>query len=170
MAGGRRSGARGGAKAPRERLEIAFFGHQAVEYLAALFVLQAGAQTGGNAAVPCYVIGGLILAAAAFSGKPLGGGHRVSRQAHRFIDIAIIISLGAAPFVFDFADEGSAGFRLLLLAVIMAVLSWVTNYSRPQPGMARDIARGITHNASRSAGRAVARRLTKRPPGGPPRA
>ena len=166
MAGGRRSGSQGKAKGGKERLEIAFFGHQAVEYLASLFVLQAGVQTGGNAAVPCYVLGGLMLAAAAFSGKPLGGGHRVSRRAHRFIDIALIISLAAAPFVFDFADEGSAGFRLLLLAVIMAGLSWVTNYSRPQPGMARDIARGLTHNASRSAGRAMARRLTKRRPPG----
>lgn len=149
----------------KERLQIAFFGHQAVEYLASLYVLQVGAQVGGDAAVSCYVIGALILVAAAFSGKPFGGG-RMSRKAHRFVDIAIIITLAAAPFVFGFSDDGTAGTRLLLLAVALAVLCWFTSYARPQPGVGRDIARGLTQNATRSAGRALGRRLTKRRPPG----
>ena len=44
---------------------IPFLSHQVMDYLAALYVLQVGATVGGEADVPCYVIGGAHA----------GGGH-----------------------------------------------------------------------------------------------
>lgn len=163
MAPKRRAG-QGGQHYP---LKIPFLSHQVMDYLAALYVLQVGSQAGGKAAVPCYVLGALMLASATFSGRPLGGG-RLSRRAHRVVDVAIIVAVAALPFVFGFADQNAAVVRLVGLAVALALLMRFTNYAAPQPGVAREIARGLTHNAPRMAGRAVARRLAKRRPPGRP--
>ena len=143
---------------------IPFLSHQVMDYLAALYVLQVGATVGGEADIPCYVLGGIMLVSATFSGKPLGGG-RLSRPAHRFVDVAVILAVAAAPFVFGFSDQKSALVRLVGLAVLLALLVRYTNYARPQPGAAREIARGLKHNAPRLAGRFVARQVTKRRPG-----
>ncbi|MEW6472211.1 MAG: hypothetical protein AB1679_08065 [Actinomycetota bacterium] len=142
---------------------LPFLSHQVIEYLASIYLLQVGTKVDGRASTVCYVLGALMLAAAAFSGKPLGGG-RLSRRMHRFIDLALIAAVAAAPFVFDFADQNSALIRLEGLAVALAVLMWFTNYAPPQPGMGRDIARGLRIQASRKAGQAVGRRLGRRPP------
>ena len=148
-----------GGKGPS--MVIPFLSHQVMDYLAALYVLQVGATVGGDADIPCYVIGGLMLGAATFSGKPLGGG-RLSRPAHRFVDVALIVAVAAAPFAFGFSDQKSALVRLVGLAVLLALLVKYTNYAHPQPGAAREIARGIKQNAPRLAGRFVARQVTKR--------
>ena len=144
---------------------LPFFGHQVIEYLASLYLLQVGAQRGGRAAAPCYVLGALLLVAATFSGKPLGGG-RLPRAAHRFIDIALIVGIAAAPFVFNFSDDAPAMARLVILAVALALLVWFTNYGRPQPGQVKAMAKDFKDAAPRLAGRAVARRRAekRRPP------
>jgi hypothetical protein len=145
---------------------LPFLSHQVIEYIASVYLLQVGAQAKGRAASVCYVLGALMLAAAAFSGKPLGGG-RISRRMHRFVDLALIAGVAAAPFVFNFADQKSTFFRLMLLAVALTALMWFTNYAPPQPGMGRDIARGLRTQASRRAGEYVGRRMARRRP--PPR-
>ena len=146
-----------------ETTVLPFFGHQVIEYFASLYVLQVGAQRGGRAAAPCYVLGALMLAAAAFSGKPLGGG-RLPRLAHRIVDLALIAALAAAPFLFGFNEDSAALVRLEGLAVALALLSWFTNYGRPQPGQVKEIAREFKGVAPRLAGRAVGRRAAKRRP------
>ena len=143
---------------------LPFLSHQVIEYLASLYLLQVGTKVDGRASTVCYVLGALMLAAAAFSGKPLGGGRRISRPMHRFVDLALIVAVAAAPFVFDFADQRSAMVRLEVLAVALAALMWFTNYSHPQPGMGRDIARGLRTQASRKAGEYVGRRMGRRRP------
>jgi hypothetical protein len=147
---------------------LPFLSHQVIEYLASLYLLQVGAQAKDGPAAPvCYVLGAATLAAAAFSGKPLGGGHRISRSMHRWIDLVLIVAVAAAPFVFDFADQKATLIRLLGLAVALAALMWFTNYGPPQKGMGRDIARGLQRQASRKAGQYVGRRLGgggRRPP------
>src|SRR5919109_1125596 len=90
---------------------LPFFGHQVIEYFASLYVLQVGAQLGGRVAAPCYVLGALMLAAAAFSGKPLGGG-RLPRSVHRFIDLFLIAGVATAPFLFNFTQDSAAVARL----------------------------------------------------------
>lgn len=142
---------------------LPFLSHQVIEYLASIYLLQVGTKVDGRASTVCYVLGALVLAAAAFSGKPLGGG-RISRRTHRLVDLVLIAAIAVAPFVFDFADQNSALIRLEILAIALAALMWFTNYNPPQPGMGRDIARGLRTQASRRAGQAVGRRLGKRPP------
>jgi hypothetical protein len=142
---------------------LPFFSHQVIEYLASLYLLQVGASVGGKVAVPCYVLGALMLAAATFSGKPLGGG-RLPRSVHRFIDLALIAGVAATPFLFGFSDDPKALVRVEGLAVALAVLAWVTNYNPPQPGQVKEIAREFKGMAPRMAGRAVGRRASRKRP------
>ena len=144
---------------------LPFFSHQVIEYLASLYLLQVGASVGGKVAVPCYVLGALMLAAATFSGKPLGGG-RLPRSVHRFIDLALIAGVAATPFLFGFSDDPKALVRVEGLAVALAVLAWVTNYNPPQPGQVKEIAREFKGVAPRMAGRAVGRRASRKRPQG----
>src|SRR5918999_5349932 len=127
---------------------LPFFSHQVIEYLASLYLLQVGAVTGGRAAAPCYVLGALMLAAATFSGKPLGGG-RLPRPLHRFVDLALLVGVAASPFVFGFNKSASALVRVEGLAVAFALLIWFTNYSPPQPGQVKELARGFKGVAPR---------------------
>lgn len=145
---------------------LPFFSHQVIEYLASLYLLQVGAQTGGRAAAPCYVLGALMLAAATFSGKPLGGG-RLPRPMHRFVDLILLVGVAAAPFLFKFSEDSAALVRVEGLAVALALLVWVTNYAPPQPGQFKQAARDLKGVAPRMAGRAVGRRRAakRRPPG-----
>jgi hypothetical protein len=148
----------------RSTVVIPFFSHQVLEYLGALYLLQVGTKLGGGRpATVCYVLGGLMLMAAAFSGKPLGGG-RLSRPAHRFVDVALIVAVAAAPIVFRLSDEALAMVRLEGLAVLWAVLMWFTNYAHPQPGAAKELARDLTGQAPRLAGQLVGRRMARRRP------
>ena len=136
---------------------LPFFSHQVIEYLASLYLLQVGAQTGGRAAAPCYVLGALMLAAATFSGKPLGGG-RLPRPMHRFVDLALLVGVAVSPFLFGFHENPRALVRIEGLAVVLALLVWVTNYALPQPGQVKQAARDLKDVAPRLAGRAVGRR------------
>ena len=144
---------------------LPFFAHQVIEYLASLYLLQVGALAGGRAAAPCYVLGALMLAAATFSGKPLGGG-RLPRSMHRFVDLALIAGVAAAPFLFKFNEDSSTLVRVEALAVALALLMWVTSYRPPQPGQVKEMARDFKGVAPRLAGRAVGRRRAakRRPP------
>lgn len=144
---------------------LPFFSHQVIEYLASLYLLQVGATMGGKVAVPCYVLGALMLAAATFSGKPLGGG-RLPRPMHRFVDLALLAAVAVAPFVFGFSEDPKALVRVEGLAVALALLAWVTNYNPPRPGQVKEIAQEWKGVAPRMAGRAVGRRAAKRRPPG----
>jgi hypothetical protein len=144
---------------------LPFFSHQVIEYLASLYLLQVGATMGGEVAVPCYVLGAMMLAAATFSGKPLGGG-RLPRPIHRFVDLALLAAVAATPFVFGFSDDPKALVRVEGLAVSLALLAWVTNYNPPQPGQVKEIAREFKGVAPRMAGRAVGRRASRKRPQG----
>ena len=146
-----------------DAIVLPFFSHQVIEYLASLYLLQVGATMGGKVAAPCYVLGALMLAAATFSGKPLGGG-RLPRPMHRFIDLALIAGVAAAPFLFGFNEDPKALVRVEGLAVALALLAWITNYNPPQPGQVKELARDFKGVAPRMAGRAVGRRAGRRRP------
>ena len=142
---------------------LPFFSHQVIEYLASLYLMQVGVQIGERATAPCIVLGVLMLAAATFSGKPLGGG-RLPRPMHRFVDLALLAGVAAAPFLFGFNEDSRALVRVEGLAVALALLAWVTNYNPPQPGQVKQAARDLKGVAPRMAGRAVGRRAARRHP------
>ena len=148
---------------------LPFISHQVIEYLAALYLIQVGAKTGGRPAPVAYAIGGVMLAAAALSGKPLGGG-RMTRPQHRFVDVVLIVAVAAAPFVFGFSDRTTSVIRFEALAVALAALFYFTSYAHPQRGQVKEIARGLRQQAPRMAGTFVGRRMAakRRPPGNPP--
>jgi hypothetical protein len=145
--------------------------HQILDYFAGLYLVQVGSHLRGRAATVCYVAGAVIIVAAAFSGRPLGGG-RISRPAHRLIDVAIIVGLAAAPFVFHLTGEVANVLRLEGMAVVLIVIVKFTKYVRPQPGAtskavadtAVGTARLLKAKGPRAAGRAVGRRLAPKSP------
>jgi hypothetical protein len=86
---------------------------------------------------------------------------------HRLIDVALLLGVAAAPFLFGFNEDSSALVRMEGLAIALALLTWATNYAPPQPGQVKQAARDLKGVAPRMAGRAVGRRWAakRRPPG-----
>jgi hypothetical protein len=103
----------------------------------------------------------VIILAAVFSGRPLGGGP-LSRPAHRLVDMALVAGVAAAPFVFDLAGNVSNVVRFEGLAVLLILIVKFTSYVRPERGAT---ARALKEQGPRIAGQIVGRRLaSKRPP------
>jgi hypothetical protein len=144
---------------------VPFLVHQVLDYLAGLYLLQAGSKLHGRAATVCYVAGAVVLLAATLSGRPLGGGP-ISRPLHRVVDIAIVIGLIATPFVFGLTGEPSATVRLEGLAIALGALMWFTKYARPAPRNYRETGRAIKEHGPRLAGQMLGRRMSgkRRPP------
>ena len=155
---------------------VPFPAHQILDYLAGLYLIQVGSHLRGRAATVCYVAGAVMIVAAVFSGRPLGGGP-ISRPFHRLVDVAIIVGLAAAPFVFGLTGDVANVLRLEGVAVVLIVIVRFTKYVRPQPGAtsravadtAVGTARLLKAKGPRAAGRMVGRRLApkNRPPGDP---
>jgi hypothetical protein len=149
----------------RRGVVVPFLVHQLLDYLAGLYLLQAGSRSHGRTAAVFYGMGAVLLVAAIFSGKPLGGG-RLSRSAHRFVDAAMIALVAAAPFVFGLTDAKPTVVRFEGLAVLLILVVKYTNYVRPDRGAT---ARALKEQGPRLAGQIVGRRLApkRRPPAGP---
>jgi hypothetical protein len=145
----------------RRGVVVPFPIHQVLDYLAGLYLVQVGSHLGGREATVCYVTGAVIILAAVFSGRPLGGGP-LPRMAHRLVDMALIAGVAAAPFVFNLTSNTSNVVRFEGLAVVLSVIVKFTNYVRPQRGAT---ARALKEQGPRIAGQIVGRRLSsKRPP------
>lgn len=147
----------------RRGVVVPYAVHQLLDYLAGLYLLQAGSHLRGRAATVSYVAGAVFLVAAMFSGRPLGGG-RLSRSAHRFVDIALIAAVAVAPFVFGLSGTASNVVRFEGLAVLLILVMKFTNYVRPERGAT---VRALKEQGPRMAGQIVGRRLSgkRRPPG-----
>ena len=146
----------------RRGVVIPFPIHQVIDYFAGLYLLQIGSKLRGRAAAVCYGAGAVILVAAVFSGRPLGGG-RLSRPAHRLVDLAVIAGVAVAPFVFDLAGVVSNVVRFEGLAVLLILVVKFTTYVRPERGATT---RALKEQGPRIAGQIVGRRLgsKRRPP------
>src|SRR2546421_362285 len=105
----------------RRGVVVPFPIHQVLDYLAGLYLLQVGSHLRGRVATVCYGLGAVIILAAVFSGRPLGGGP-LSRTAHRLVDIALIAGVAAAPFLFDLSGDVSNVVRFEGLAVVLFLL------------------------------------------------
>jgi hypothetical protein len=144
---------------------VPFLVHQVLDYLAGLYLIQAGSKASGRGATVCYIAGAVVLLAATLSGRPLGGGP-ISRPAHRVVDIVIILGLAATPFVFGLTDQGPTTVRLEGVAIILGALMWFTKYARPAPRNYRETGRAIKQHGPRVAGQMIGRRMAgkRRPP------
>src|SRR5947209_11431396 len=111
---------------------IPYIGHQLIDYLIGLYLIQIGAKTHGRAATVAYGAGALVLLGAMLSGRPLGGGP-ISRPVHRFVDMALVAGLAAAPFVFGLTGEAANVVRFEGAAVALAALVWYASYNPPRP-------------------------------------
>jgi hypothetical protein len=148
-----------------QRIVVPFIAHQLLDYLFGLYLIQAGAKAHGRAATVSYAAGALVLLAAALSGRPLGGG-RLSRPAHRVVDLVCVAGLAAAPFVFGLTGEATAVARFEGPAVLLGAVVWSTNYARPRPRGERT--RAVRQQGPRVAGQLLGRRMAakRRPPDG----
>jgi len=144
-------------------LVIPFIGHQILDYLAGLYLIQIGSKASGRAAAVFYGAGAVMLLIATLSGRPLGGGP-VSRPVHRVVDGVFVVALAAAPFVFGLTGDAANVVRLDGLAALLAADLWFTNYARPRPR--GETARAIRQQGPRVAGQMLGRRMAgrRRPP------
>ena len=142
----------------RRGVVVPFPIHQLLDYLAGLYLLQAGSRLHGRPATVSYAAGAVFLVAATFSGRPLGGG-RLSRHAHRVVDVVLIAGVAAAPFVFGLSGTATNVVRYEGLAVLLALGVKYTNYVRLPPG---STTRALKEQAPRLAGQIVGRRMSRR--------
>ena len=142
---------------------VPFIAHQLLDYLFGLYLIQAGAKTHGRAATVSYAAGAVILLAATLSGRPLGGGP-ISRPLHRVVDLAMVVGLAAAPFLFGLTGNTADALRFEGPAVALAAVVWFTNYARPRPR--GETTRAIRQQGPRVAGQLLGRRMAakRRPP------
>jgi len=143
---------------------VPFIAHQILDYLFGLYLIQAGAKTHGRAATVSYAAGAVMLLAATLSGRPLGGGP-ISRPLHRVVDMAMVVGLAVAPFLFGLTGHTADALRFEGPAVALAAVVWVTNYARPRPR--GETSRAIRQQGPRMAGQLLGRRMAgkRRPPG-----
>jgi len=144
-------------------LVIPFLAHQIFDYLAGLYLIQAGSKTSGRAAAVFYGAGAVMLLVATLSGRPLGGGP-ISRPVHRLVDLAFVAGLAAAPFVFGLSGDAPTVLRFEAPAALLAADVWFTRYARPRPR--GETARAIRQQGPRIAGQMLGRRMAdkRRPP------
>ena len=140
----------------RRGVVVPFLLHQVFDYLAGLYLIQAGSKAHGRAAVVAYGLGGIVLVAAMLSGKPLGGG-RISRKAHRFVDIGLVVLIAAAPFVFGLGGQATTVVRFVGVAVLLGVVIKFTTYIKPERGAT---VRALKEQGPRMAGQMLGRRMS----------
>ncbi|HVW31652.1 MAG TPA: hypothetical protein VHL53_03850 [Acidimicrobiia bacterium] len=146
----------------RRGVVIPFLLHQVFDYLAGLYLIQAGSKSHGRAAALSYGLGAVVIVAAMLSGKPLGGG-RLSRKAHRVVDIGLVVVIAVSPFVAGLGGQATTVVRFLGLAVLLGAVVKFTTYIRPERGAT---VRALKQQGPRLAGQMLGRRMSakKRPP------
>jgi hypothetical protein len=101
--------------------------HQGAEYLLAVVLIATGLQS--PEPVWPAIGGGIVLANAAFSGPPLGAFRLIGRPLHRRTDLAVIaalVVLAALPWL---TIDAASRLAMLLVAVVLAVVWWSTNFT-----------------------------------------
>jgi hypothetical protein len=110
---------------PRERIRLALWTHQTVEYLlAVLLVLQS--INAGRAATYVAVAGGLLFVLAATTDAPMGAVRWIHPQVHRVLDLVVIAALASAPILSGTTDV--LAWAMCLLAA--AAVAWLTVHTQ----------------------------------------
>jgi hypothetical protein len=116
---------------PTERSpKLPFWIHQVAEYGIALVTASSGART-SNRLYP-MIAAAVVLVLAATADGPLSAFRSISRRTHRIADLSVagVFAVGAVALR---SRMGSSAFAIVLGAgVLLAALSWRTDY-RPKP-------------------------------------
>jgi hypothetical protein len=136
-----------------------FWLHQAAEYLVALVLIASGLQSPD----PLWpaVAGGIVLINTAFSGPPLGAFGVVARPLHRRLDLVVIAVLAVLAALPMLNIDTASRLTLLLVAVVLAVVWWGTNFAtaveRRRRTATSAAGRVDTESIGRTAGRLYAK-------------
>lgn len=141
-----------------DRARRPFWVHQVAEYVIGVMLVASGLQS-PSPVIPA-VLGGLIVANAAFVSGPLSAFDVIPRRIHRLIDPVIIVAVLAAA-VLPLADI-DAGTRFVIgaVGVVLAFVWWFSSYDTPvrrSAGRGAPIDRG---EIGRSAGRLAAKGIS----------
>jgi hypothetical protein len=107
------------------------FAHGLLEYGAGVFLLAApfAFAFDSDAATAVSIVVGLgVLALAASTASSTGLAKIVPLGIHVLLDVAVVVVLVAAPFVFGFSDEGAPTAFFLVLGVLHLLLTIATRF------------------------------------------
>jgi hypothetical protein len=135
--------------------KVPFWIHQTCEYLVGLLILFEGARL-KHPAVP-LVAGVAVLILAATGDGPMSAFRRVPRAVHRIMDLVVAGAALVAALVFR-TTLGSSGISLLvIIAGVLALMAWRTDYRPRQPRrtLKDRLPKVDAEDVGRKAGRAV---------------
>lgn len=135
--------------------KVPFWIHQTCEYLIGLLILLQGARL-KHPAVP-LVAGIAVLVLAATGDGPMSAFRRVPRAVHRVMDLVVAGAALVAALVFH-TTLGSSGISLLvIIAGVLALMAWRTDYRARQPRrtLKDRLPKVDAEDVGRKAGRAV---------------
>jgi len=138
-----------------ERARRPFWIHQLVEYLVGLALISASVQL-PEPTLPA-VMGLVVLFNAAIARGPVGAFRLVGRKLHRVLDQLVVVLLLVAAAQPWFSVDASGRLLIFAIAVIMAVVSFYTDYAERPTRKERRAARARpeSEDLGKQAGRAV---------------
>ena len=138
-----------------ERALRPFWLHQIVEYVVGLVLISLAIQS-PEPAVPA-ILGLVIVLNAAIARGPAGAFDLLDRKVHRIVDLLVIGLLVAAAFQPWFDVDGTGQLLLVLIAVVLFVVWFHTDFEERAGRKARRAARArrSSEERGRHAGRVV---------------
>jgi hypothetical protein len=111
---------------------LAFWVHQALEYLLAAFVASSAIRLDSRAMGVCLVAAAALLALAALSRGPLGVVKVVPLPLHRVLDFVFVVVLATSPAWLGLGWTSSGTIIIETVAVAALLLTRATSF-RPKP-------------------------------------
>jgi hypothetical protein len=138
-----------------ERALRPFWLHQIVEYIVGLVLISLAIQS-PEPAVPA-ILGLVIVINAALARGPAGAFDLMHRKVHRVVDLVVICLLVAAAFQPWFEVDGTGQLLLVLIAFVLFVVWFHTDFEDRAGRTARRAARArpSSEERGRQAGRVV---------------
>jgi hypothetical protein len=111
---------------------LAFWVHQALEYLLAAFVASSAIRLESRAMGVCLVAAAALLALAALSRGPLGVVKVVPLRLHRVLDFVFVVVLATSPAWLGLGWTSAGAIIIETVAVAALLLTRATSF-RPKP-------------------------------------
>lgn len=111
--------------------------HGLLEYGAGALLIAAPFLLGFDsdaATAAAIVTGVVVIAVAATTDSPTSLVKQIPRTIHAGLDYALVVFLIAAPFAFDFSDDGAATALFIALGVVHLLVTIGTRFKAPREG------------------------------------